>query len=90
MAHNPRPVRSYTVSLGARGRIVLPADLRAERKWKEGERLRLVEEDDGTLRLMTVDEALGRLRGMHAHLATPGVSVVDELIAERRAEAARE
>lgn len=90
MTHVFAPVHSYTITLGARGRIVLPAELRARKQWREGERLRMFEEEDGTLRLMTVDEALDRMTGMHAHLVPPGISIVDEFLAERRAEAARE
>jgi AbrB family looped-hinge helix DNA binding protein len=83
-------IHSYETQLGARGRIVLPADLRSRHGWQEGERLRLVEEEDGTVRLLSAEEALDRVMGMYAHLVPPGVSVVDELIAERRAEAAAE
>lgn len=90
MVHTPPTARSHEVQIGARGRVVLPAELRARHHWREGERLRLVEEEDGSVRLLSVDDALRRAMGMYAHLVPTGVSVVDDLIAERRAEANRE
>lgn len=82
--------RGYQAQLGARGRLVLPAELRARHGWREGDQLRLIEDEDGTIRLLSAQEAVRQIRGMYAHLAPPGVSVVDQLIADRRAEAARE
>jgi AbrB family looped-hinge helix DNA binding protein len=84
MAHN------YTAQIGARGRIVLPAELRARHQWQEGQELRFLEEDDGTVTILTKEEALERLHGLYAHLVPPGVSIVDQFIADRHAEAARE
>jgi AbrB family looped-hinge helix DNA binding protein len=85
MAHN-----SYTAQIGARGRVVLPAELRERHGWKEGQELRFIEEDDGSVTVLTQDEALDRLMGIYAHLVPPGVSIIDEFIAERHAEAERE
>lgn len=90
MAHTELRVRTYEVQLGDRGRLVLPAELRGRHRWRQGDRLRLIEEPDGTIRVISVDEALRQAQGMYAHLTPPGASVVDDLIADRRAEAAGE
>jgi AbrB family looped-hinge helix DNA binding protein len=82
--------RGSTARIGPRGRIVLPAELRKRRGWREGEELRFVEEDDGTVSVFSKEEALDRLMGIYAHLVPPGVSIVDQFIADRHAEAARE
>jgi len=80
----------YQAQLGARGRLVLPAELRARHGWREGEQLRLIEDEDGTVRLLSAREAVRQIRGMYAHLVPPGVSIVDQFIADRHVEAASE
>ena len=45
---------------------------------------------DGELRVLTPDAALARLQEMVCDAVPEGVSLADELIAERRAEARRE
>jgi len=77
-----------TVTLGAHGRIVIPAGTRRRLGIRPGDTLNLSEENGG-LRLETRAAAAARARGSLKHHATD-VSVVDELIAERREEARRE
>ena len=79
----------YTLHLGNRGRIVLPAELRRRLDLKEGDRLILTVEEDGSLRLVSARTLAQRLQGMFADLA-PGVDLADELLLERRAEIRRE
>lgn len=71
------------------GRIVIPAAMRSAMLVDESGRLtaRVV---DGELRVLAPKAALFKLRRMARENAPGGVSVVDELIAERRAEARRE
>src|SRR5690242_16137247 len=85
-------VEQYSLILGARGRLVLPAPVRARLGMKAGDRLVLTEDADGTLRLMSQHAQVERLEGAYRHLAnhSGGASLVDELIAERHAEAERE
>lgn len=45
---------------------------------------------DGELRLVTLAERVRELQSLTAKYVPEGVSLVDELLAERRAEAARE
>jgi AbrB family looped-hinge helix DNA binding protein len=86
--HVPTPVFQLTV--GERGRLVLPAEVREKLKIKDGDRIALVLEKDGTMALKTRDVAIRSLRGMFKHLAVPGKLASDELIAERRREAKME
>lgn len=76
------------VIVGDRGRLVLPAAVRAELGLHEGSPLLLSTESDGSIRLRPYRAVADRGRGMLAGLA--GGSPVDELIAERRAAAAAE
>jgi AbrB family looped-hinge helix DNA binding protein len=83
------PATAYTVTMADRGRLVLPAEIRELLDIKEGDRLTLRVEPDGTLALQTATVYAQSLLGMFKHLA-PGRSLVDELIADRRREAAQE
>lgn len=79
----------FPISLGAKGRIVLPAVLRRQLGLREGDRLIASTEPDGSLRLVRAEDAIRRLQGIFKDVE-PGVSWADELIAERRAEALAE
>jgi AbrB family looped-hinge helix DNA binding protein len=70
------------------GRVVIPAELRRDLEIAPGSPVAFLLED-GLLKLMTVRQGIERAQrivGKH----TKGKSIVDELIADRRAEAARE
>lgn len=71
------------------GRLVVPADMRAAMLAENGGPL-LAEVIDGELRLITPKAAIRKVRRMIAESDWGGGSVVDELIAERRAEALRD
>jgi len=75
--------------LDAEGRIVIPADYRKALALKEGDDL-LVHLEGDSLRLTSRDAAITRIQREIARRVPRGVSLVDELIAERRREAARE
>ena len=91
MSHKSRPstVLHYALSLGARGRLVLPAPVRERLELREGDRLVLAVEADGSMRLTSLRQQVRRLQGGYRHLS-PEASLVDQLIAERRQEGARE
>ena len=76
------------VTIGDRGRLVLPAAVRAELGLHAGSRLLLSTEPDGSLRLRPYRAVADGSRGLLAGLGSG--SIVDELIAERRAAAAAE
>lgn len=80
---------SYLVQLGARGRVVLPAEIRERFHLDEGDRLLFTVEGPGILRLTTAREVAKRGRGALRELIGDH-DVVGELLAERRREAERE
>ena len=85
MAEKPR----WTLYIGANGRVVIPAAARAAMQLGELGKVTAVLED-GELRLISPLVAIGRLQKLIKEHAKPGISLADELIAERRAEAERE
>lgn len=76
------------VRVGEQGRVVIPAELRKALGIKPGETL-VARVEDGRLVLEPQAAILARVRSWFAG-TPPGVSLVDELIAERREEARRE
>ena len=79
----------HTVQLGERGRIVLPAAVRKLLGAKEGDKLVLTVEEDGSIQMLSVRQQVSRMRGVMAHLS-PKRKLVEELLQERRQEAANE
>ena len=80
----------HRVVVGDRGRVVLPSDVRSALRLTAGSQLLLSIERDGSLRLRPYRSVADQGRGMLAGLAPAAESMVDELLAERRREAARE
>ena len=80
---------NYPIVLGDRGRMVLPAPVRARLGLRTGDRFLARVEEDGSVRLVSYRQVAEAGRGLYAGHAA-GRSLSDELIAERRAEAARE
>ena len=81
--------RADCSTLSSEGRVVIPASVRTQLGLKPGDVLNFAVLD-GALVMRTRESALRRLQEMFAQTKRPGVSMVDELIAERRAEARRE
>lgn len=75
---------TYDVVMGDRGRLVVPVALRRDMGWDEGRRLHLVETDIGVV-VMTREQLLTFVR---ADWQGKGAGLLDELFADRRAEAA--
>ena len=80
---------SRRVRIDGAGRIVVPADMRRALEIRDGEELTVSLEDDG-IRLRTLDAGLARVRAIARRRRQGKGSVVDEFLAERRAEAARD
>ncbi len=80
---------SYTVQVGARGRLVLPAATRDRLGVKAGDRMVLTVDPDGSVRLRTFADVARATKGIFAHLQ-PRRRLSDELIRERRREARRD
>jgi AbrB family looped-hinge helix DNA binding protein len=77
------------VTIGSAGRLVLPAAVRTSLGLTAGTRMLLSTEEDGSLRLRPYRAVADQNRGRFANLTEDG-SLVDELVNERRTEAARE
>ena len=83
------PSLSATLRLGPGGRVVIPADMREAMGLKQGDAL-LARLDGTELKLVTLAETVRQLQVLTSKYVPDGVSLADELIADRRAEAARE
>lgn len=75
--------------LDSAGRLLVPAELRESLGLKPGSSV-VLRVENGELRIVSQREVLRRIQEMLRPLVPEGVSLVDEFIAERRAEAARE
>lgn len=75
--------------LGKGGRIVIPAEYRKRLGIEPGDEI-IVTFKDGEIKITTVREAVRRAQAIVRRFVPEGVSLVDELIQERRREAARE
>ena len=75
-----------TATLDKTGRIVIPAEVRAESDLLPGEELIVITEGPGEVRVMTRKAALRRAQERLARLKNPMESVVDEFLADRRRE----
>ena len=81
-------VDSATLNVASNGRVVIPAAIREKLGIPSGGKV-VARFEDGVLFIESREAALRKMRAMVAKYAGGG-SVVDELIAERRAEAERE
>ena len=79
----------YRVQIAANGRMVLPAGLR-QQLHVEGGGLLIIRQDEGKLVLESVDDAVRRAQALVRQYAPTAQGVTDELLSERRADAARE
>lgn len=82
------PLVSSKVAVGPQGRLVIPSEIRRKLGIAPGDVLVAFVEDQ-RLVLEKREVVLQRLRRRFAHIPA-GVSLADELIAERRAESRRE
>lgn len=82
-------MNAIPVVIGRKGRVVVPAAIRHQLGIDEGSELMARVEGDGIV-LEPRSAALGRLQALVRAAVPDGVSLVDELIAERRDEAQRD
>lgn len=73
-----------------KGRLVLPAALRKKAGFKNGEVFAISLDRNLVVRASSIKKKIHSLRGILKFAPQRGKSIVDELIAERRAEAADE
>jgi AbrB family looped-hinge helix DNA binding protein len=89
MALTTQDTGNYAITLGDRGRLVLPAAVRKGLDLHGGDRLILTVEKDGGLRLVRAQDAARSARGLLREAAGER-SLSTELLEERKREAARE
>ena len=77
------------IQIGNAGRIVIPVEIRKAMGVDDGDTLS-ARVEDGVLVLMSPDTAIRKAQELVRRYIPEDVSLVDELIAERRAEAVRE
>ena len=80
---------AYRGRIVSGGRLQIPADVRKELGLADGDNVRL-EVVDGELRVRSYHAVIQAIQAEVRKYVPAGVSLVDELIADRRAEAARE
>lgn len=85
----PKEAKVYRSKVDASGRIVLAADLRTELDLHEGDAVLLVKEGE-SLRIETPQQALRAAQDYFCKLAPTDRVFSEELLQERREEAARE
>ncbi len=85
----PAPSKESMATIGPGGRIVIPAAYREAMGLKEGDRI-VLSFEDRELRIMSREAATKRAQDLVGSYVPEDVSLVDELIAERRREAAHE
>ncbi|MFB2981224.1 AbrB/MazE/SpoVT family DNA-binding domain-containing protein [Microseira sp. BLCC-F43] len=86
--HKFHPLNSQNNTHLKSGRLTLPESVLQQLDLKQGSRLILIVGEDGTLHLMSLREQVRKLRGVLKNIS-PNRSLVDELIQERREEAAK-
>ncbi|MEA3054270.1 MAG: hypothetical protein QOG72_3173 [Sphingomonadales bacterium] len=72
------------------GKVVIPAELRRKMGIAPGDTLIFEEDDKGNIVLKTYRQVVREVQEEMKQYLRPGISAVDELIAERRWEAAKE
>jgi AbrB family looped-hinge helix DNA binding protein len=83
-------MRSETrICVNENGRVVIPAPYRKALGIKAGDEV-ILRMEDGELRITTTQRRIERAQRRVRQYVKPGVSLVDELIAERREAAKRE
>lgn len=71
------------------GKLIIPAPMRRELGIATGDTV-MVEIEDGELRVRSLPQAIARAQAILRRHVPEGASLADELIADRRHEAARE
>lgn len=89
MTPNTEGVRIHHTRLDASGRVVLPREMRDSLQLSPGDPVLMIE-DGRECRITTAGQSLAEAQAYFSALVPPDVSLVDSLLAERRAEAERE
>jgi AbrB family looped-hinge helix DNA binding protein len=84
-----RSQKAVPLRISSQGRVVIPAEMRREMELEPGETV-MARVEERRLVLERREDILERLRSELRGTRPEGASAVDELIAERRADARRE
>lgn len=76
--------------LDDKARLAIPAHMRRELGFREGDTVLLEPLGPGQFRVTRLETKIKEARGMFRHLKGPGEDITSELIAERRREAVAE
>ena len=77
------------IRINENGRVVIPAEFRKALGVGAGDEI-VLRMEEGELRITTMKQRIARAQKLTRKYVKPGVSLADELIAERRAAARRE
>ena len=83
-------MQEFTLKVDSQGRVMLPSLWRRKTGVLSSTELCAVMTDEGSLILETREQGLRRARALLRKYIPSGVNLSDELIADRKAEAARE
>ncbi len=82
-------MREFKTKMGQSGRVVIPGEYRRRLGLRSGDEIIMHLDDEG-LHLYTPAQAVARAQALVRRYVPEGRSLSDELISERREEAARE
>ncbi|GGE02716.1 hypothetical protein GCM10011390_21970 [Aureimonas endophytica] len=80
----------HVVPVAANGRMNLPSAIRSKLELEGTGKVVFIEKENGEIEVTTLRRSLKRAQDLVRQYIPNGEGIVDELIAERRAEAARE
>ena len=80
----------HVVPVASNGRMNLPSAIRAKLELEGGGKVVFIEKENGEVEVTTLRRSLRRAQDLVQQYIPIGAGIVEELIAERRAEAARE
>lgn len=83
-------MENFTLHTDSQGRVILPAWWRKKEGVDPSTELCVAVTEQGSLVVETREQGLRRARALMRRYIPEGVSLSDEIIADRRAEAARE
>jgi len=86
---SPLSLKEHSATIGPHGRVVVPAPVRKALNWDEGTVLTFLLQD-GQVVVFDQLTALRRFQEYAQSLIPPGTDVLEDFIAERRAEARNE
>ena len=89
LQHAPYAMKPTPIKMSEDGTLTIPVAAREALGLADGGDL-ILRIEDGVIMLEPLAQAIARVQAMVAPYATPGVLMSDELIADRRAEAAKE